>query len=896
MSDKNKKKNKKDSKQKKSEEAKIDGMSLAIGEMDLIFDLTLDDKDLENPKSSSEDDKYIKIEDLKSIKDLSFLFKKDEEGKSEEEKKEQEKKIQDIVNRIKIIPNSEFMKQLLLGNKISKKKTFIDLICYGRPKFEGDNEFFDPIFKQVNLKYGLQINETPLSENSRYSLIINIRHKKHPEQLSVIEDGTSPEKMKEEKKKEEDEKKEEENKKREEKEQQDNEEKKQMKEKKIQEYKEKRQKEKEQKEKNKEGGDKQNEENNVEENKVEENKDEENKVEENKGEENKVEENKAEENKEEENNDEEKEEEQEDYEETEAMKEKKIPKFKRKNVLCNLNPSCTKYDVVYLNYDEILKIPGDFKVKYLIELLAHLKKKKNTIFINFYKNEPSQDEIEEKEKEKKEAEKIEENRRNEKAQQEEKERKEKEEKLKNLENEKKELLKRQIDIKENKIKEVKDMTEDQKNDELKQIEENLKNKDEEIENLNDEIKAEKEANKEFKKKKEKEQEKEKEKEEKEKDKQNKKEMREMNEIFFLIDGYFFDTKQACELFNNHYLAHTTEKKKNRKQINKQKVFDYFITSIATGTLDEVQENKIGLFMEDLNRYNVIYCSKKAAAKKELNPQPHPKINPHNTKLVEEYQQIIKKNKNDYYSIFACLAAHEIAACHNISLEVIYPTFLIGLEIIKRKVECEKNNITSINEDQLYKVKINEKALQQELEKMASDSKESGFVLDCTNKSKSTLKDYVALYDYHLKGFFSSELIRNYLKTKKFINSEGYIMYDPVYRNVMGAQCRNKKKYEGDELKAKIITGIKGIDVPARIKDKELEVKKAVEKENFPLDKKIPFSKEMNQYKKKKKRKNKKDGSKEGSSSSGQSSSEDEGNSGAGESENKEKENIENPNQ
>ncbi len=124
MSDKNKKKNKKDSKQKKSEEAKIDGMSLAIGEMDLIFDLTLDDKDLENPKSSSEDDKYIKIEDLKSIKDLSFLFKKDEEGKSEEEKKEQEKKIQDIVNRIKIIPNSEFMKQLLLGNKISKKKNF----------------------------------------------------------------------------------------------------------------------------------------------------------------------------------------------------------------------------------------------------------------------------------------------------------------------------------------------------------------------------------------------------------------------------------------------------------------------------------------------------------------------------------------------------------------------------------------------------------------------------------------------------------------------------------------------------------------------------------------------------------------------------------------------------
>ena len=168
--------------------------------------------------------------------------------------------------------------------------------------------------------------------------------------------------------------------------------------------------------------------------------------------------------------------------------------------------------------------------------------------------------------------------------------------------------------------------------------------------------------------------------------------------------------------------------------------------------------------------------------------------------------------------------------------------------------------------------MNEKALQQELEKLVSDSKEGGFILDCTNKSKSTLKDYVALYDYHLRGFFSSQLIRKYLKNKGFIDSKGFIMYDPVYRNVMWAHCKNKKKYEGDELKEKIISSIKGIDVPTRIKDKELDAKKAIEKQNVPIDKKFPYVKESNQYKQfKKKKKKKKNG--EGSSSSGVSSDE-----------------------
>ena len=859
---KNKKVKKKDSKQKPSEESQFGGMTFAMGEMDLIFEIFFDDKDLENPNSQSEDDKYYKIEDMKEIKDLSVIKDKLEN--------------EEFLNSIKLKPNNELTKQLILGNKITKKKSFIDLVCYGRPKFEGDSEFFDKVFDYVTVKNNLQINKTPLDENSRYSLLIHLRHKKKPEQFSEIKIGKTPAEEKEEKEKEEEEKKKEEEKDQTQKEEDEKNQMEERKKQKIKQYQERREKEKKKKEKGgeknkEEEGEKKEEENNENQN------DENNQQNEEQNNNNNNEQNNEE--KKEEENEEEKEEEPEDYEETEAMKEKKIPKFKRQNVLCNLNPSCTKYDLIYINNEEISKIPGDFKLSYLTELLEHFKKKKSNIFINFYKNEPSKEEKEKEEAKKKEENKKVEAKKKEEQKKEEEISKNREKQMKDINDKRQIKLNRQKELKENKKKEIKEMEKKAKEDEINTIKTELEQLDEEEQNIKDEIRADEEVKKEFKRKKEKEQKK----EDEQKRKKESKEMRQLNEIFFFTDGYFFDTKQACELFNKHYLCHTTDNEKNTKVINKQKVFDYFIMAIARGATDEVQGEKVGLFMEDFNKYTIIHCSKKTATKKELNPQPHPKINPHNIVLVQNYQEIIKKNKNEYYSIFAGLAAHEICAGHSVSNEIIYPAFLTSLEIIKRKVECEKNGITTINEDQLYKVKLNEKSLQQDLAKLASDNKEGGFVLDCTNQSKSTLKDYVALYDYHLRGFFSSQLIRKYLENKGFINSQGYIMYDPVYRNIMGAQCKNTKKYEGDELREKIISSIKGLDVPARLKDKEVDAKKALEKQNVPINKKIPFIKDMNQMKQanKRKKRKKKNAPGEGSSSSGQSSSEDEGKSGEG---------------
>ena len=79
--------------------------------------------------------------------------------------------------------------------------------------------------------------------------------------------------------------------------------------------------------------------------------------------------------------------EEEDYEENEAMKKKLIPKLKRKqSVLCNLYPNYDKYGMIYLNFSELKKIPENFKLNDLIELLIFFKRKNSIIFTNFYKN------------------------------------------------------------------------------------------------------------------------------------------------------------------------------------------------------------------------------------------------------------------------------------------------------------------------------------------------------------------------------------------------------------------------------------------------------------------------------------------------------------------------------
>ena len=688
----------KDKKQQKKQQGKQNKpkikeaipVALSLGKLDLIYKLEFSDKDLEKPEGN-QDDKYYDIENFNSIKDLQFLKDK-----------------KNIWDKIQLVPNNSTLEQLLIANKISKKKMHVDFIPYGRPKFEGDDEFFNEIFNHVNDKNYIDINKKSLNESESYSFTFEFFFKDKTHSFTLGSGGGDKKEGGEEKKEGGEEKK-------------------------------------EGGEEKKEGG-------------------------------------------------EEKKEEDEDYEENDAMKQGRIPKFSRKNtILANMFPRYTRYCSFYLNYDEIKDIPGDFEMRDLIEFIFFLKKKGAKIFLNFYH---PQEEKEEK--------------------------KEEDEGNKN---------------KDNQIAGETYETSGKKNEKTKEKEEK-KEEDEEEESKEE------------------------------------KEMKDLNNLYYLTDLYFFDNKQAINDFDKHYQFFTSDKEK--KKINKQKLYDYFIKGIASGTKNEVDGDKMGFFLDEFLKYFIVHAAKKSATKYEFDCQLYPKINHNNMNLVEDYKKIIKKNVNHYISMFITFIIQGVTSTGSTSNEVIIGAFLNALEIIKRKLECEKNNI-NLSEKELMKFKLSEKNLAERIKELALGSQENGFVLDCTNKEKSELKEYVPLYDYHLVYYFRSDINKKELKKKGFINEKGYIMYDPVHRKRMRPDLE-KKPLNEEEKQKKVEGNIKNIDVGSRIKDKEIDSSKINHDKNMATVKKLPKSKygivkKKEKAKKEKNPKDKNSNEKEGAGSGAESSGE-----------------------
>ena len=691
MKDKKGKPTQKD-KQSKQKQKETPGC-LSFGKLDLIYKIEFAEKDLEKPEKDENGEKYLNIEDINSIKDLEFIKDK-----------------KTIWDKITLRANNSTLEQLLIANKMSKKKMNVEYIGYGRPKFEGDEEFFSQIFNYVNEKNHFELNDKSFVEDGPYSLKFELVFKDKTHDFSIGSGGEDKE-----------EKKDEENPK------ENNEEK---------------------PPENNEGNSEEKPKENTEE-KKEENKD------------NKKDDIKKEE-----------EPKPDEYEPNDAMKEEKIPKFSRKDtVLCNLNPKNKKYALFYLNFDEVKDIPGNFEQRDLIELIYFLKKKGAKIFVNYYKppEEPKEEEEEEKNQ----------------------------------------------------------------------------NKDNEIEGETYDMSG---------KVNEKEMQRKKERKEDEEDAESKeeKEMKFLNNLYYLTDLYFFDFKQAIEEFNRHYKIFTSDKP--NKSINKQKLHDYFISGIASGTKKEVDGDKYGFFLEDCVKYYVIHANKKKAKKNEFDCQLFPKINHNNINLIEEYKTIIKKNVNNYVSIFVTFIISGVASTGSVSNEVIMGAFLNALELVKRKVECEKNNI-NLTEKELMKFKLSEKNLADRIQELNLGNQEDDFVLDCTNKEKSELKEYVPLYDYHLVYYFRSDVNQKELKKKGFINDKGFIMYDPVHRKRMRNDLISKKLNE-EETQKKVESNIMNIDIGSRIKDKEIDSSKINKDNNLATIKKLPKSKYGIVKKKEKKTKKK----------------------------------------
>jgi hypothetical protein len=157
-----------------------------MGYIDFIFKIKLSKKDLlksdedlkkaenaDNPDETPEqgnnpEDRYYHIEDLNTIEDLKFL----------KDKKE-------LWDKITLSGGNDTIKQLLIGNRISKKRCKIEYFAYNRPVFQDNEEFFSEIFNHVCAKHHLYINEKPLEESARFTLKVILEHKGETNTISI---------------------------------------------------------------------------------------------------------------------------------------------------------------------------------------------------------------------------------------------------------------------------------------------------------------------------------------------------------------------------------------------------------------------------------------------------------------------------------------------------------------------------------------------------------------------------------------------------------------------------------------------------------------------------------------------------------------------------------------
>ena len=124
---------------------------LSWGAVDLVLDITWTLEELI--------DLEVEWDNLNSLEDIRFLKEK-----------------KDLWQKFELSTTNPTLLTLLFLNKTSKKKSYIDYIPFGTPKFEGDDEYFSEIIKIVTEQNYLNINENALDENGRFSVIIRMHY------------------------------------------------------------------------------------------------------------------------------------------------------------------------------------------------------------------------------------------------------------------------------------------------------------------------------------------------------------------------------------------------------------------------------------------------------------------------------------------------------------------------------------------------------------------------------------------------------------------------------------------------------------------------------------------------------------------------------------------------
>ena len=228
-----------------------------------------------------------------------------------------------------------------------------------------------------------------------------------------------------------------------------------------------------------------------------------------------------------------------------------------------------------------------------------------------------------------------------------------------------------------------------------------------------------------------------------------------------------------------------------KALNKNQMWEYFKHGIYNKD-PQKKGKKIIIAMDDFKKIFFVKFTKNEDNPSifEYDLKLYPKINLQNMKEILEFKKLLRTNFDEYIKIYIGTLLGVILKKNYIEDNDFLLGYLYATNKIKKLAEIKKYNLPIPREKNFFYPNLSKKGLEKMFTRTIYNKKERLFVLDGNKKKTIGIQQYNPLLDKNLASFFSSKNNQNFLKSKGFINKEGEIMYDPIYKDSLKDKKNN----------------------------------------------------------------------------------------------------------
>ena len=230
------------------------------------------------------------------------------------------------------------------------------------------------------------------------------------------------------------------------------------------------------------------------------------------------------------------------------------------------------------------------------------------------------------------------------------------------------------------------------------------------------------------------------------------------------------------------------------------MFNYYKSEICEkDLLMKPNEEKMIIVLDELSKLYIVQFNKNYDKPfvLDLDLKLYEQINVHNIKRIRYYKGIIKSNLEEYtllYIGYLLSALMSFSSSENkVSEEAaLYIGYYGGQKILKKIVQKEKDEEDIPENDNFYLPNLSREEIDDLIQQAEKRKKEIKFILDGNDKNVVKLQLYNPLLDKYAFSYLNNEKNKTYFKNKGFITEEGKLLYDPVYRESLMVNKKEKK--------------------------------------------------------------------------------------------------------